>query len=117
MQTLGELKASGYPDRSVKDELRANLLERMKLGGPLFEGIVGFEDSVVPTLERAVLAGHDVILLGERGQAKSRLIRHLTGLLDERAPIVAGCEINDHPYRPICARCRAMVAEQGADTP
>ena len=117
MQTLGELKASGYPDRSVKDELRANLLERMKLGGPLFEGIVGFEDSVVPTLERAVLAGHDIILLGERGQAKSRLIRHLASLLDEQVPAVAGCEINDHPYHPICGRCRALEAEHGDELP
>ena len=117
MKTLGELKASGYPDRTVKEELRHNLLERMRAGGPLFEGIVGYEDSVVPTLERAVLAGHDVILLGERGQAKSRLIRHLASLLDEKVPAVEGCEINDHPYHPICARCRSLVAERGDDTP
>jgi magnesium chelatase subunit I len=115
--TLGDLRASGYPDRTVKDELRANLLARLASGRPLFPSIVGFEDSVIPTLERAILAGHDVIMLGERGQAKSRLIRHLTELLDESVPAVEGCELSDHPYRPICARCRALVAERGDATP
>ena len=79
--TLGELRASGYEDRSVKEELRSNLLARMASGEPLFPTLVGYEESVIPTLERALLAGHDIIFLGERGQAKSRLIRHLTGLL------------------------------------
>ena len=115
--TLGELRASGYRDRSVKEELRSNLLSRMATGEPLFPALVGYEDSVIPTLERALLAGHDIILLGERGQAKSRLIRHLTSLLDERVPVVEGCEINDHPYRPICARCGSLVAERGDDVP
>jgi magnesium chelatase subunit I len=114
--TLGALRASGYEDRPVKEELRSNLLARMASGEPLFPTLVGYEESVIPTLERALLAGHDIIFLGERGQAKSRLIRHLTGLLDEGVPIVAGCEINDHPYHPICARCRALVAERGDDT-
>ena len=115
--TLGELRASGYPDRSVKEELRANLLTRLSSGGRLFESIVGFDDTVIPTLERALLAGHDIILLGERGQAKSRLIRHLTELLDKSIPVIDGCEVNDHPYRPICSRCRTLVQEREDATP
>jgi magnesium chelatase subunit I len=114
--TLGELRGSGYPDRTIKEELRENLLVRLADGSPLFPSIIGFEDSVLPGLERGVLAGHDLILLGERGQAKTRLIRHLLELLDEEVPVVEGCEVNDHPYRPICARCRALVAESGDDT-
>src|SRR6266567_7113443 len=115
--TLGELRASGYPDRSVKEELRTNLLAKLVRGEQLFPSIVGFDDSVLPALERGILAGHDLIMLGERGQAKTRLIRHLVGLLDEMAPVVAGCEVNDHPYRPICARCRTVVAAEGDATP
>ena len=115
--TLGELRAAGYPDRSVKEELRHNLLEWLRGGKQLFPSIVGFDDSVVPALERGILAGHDLILLGERGQAKTRLIRHLLELLDDEIPIVAGCEVNDHPYRPICARCRALVRTDGDATP
>ncbi|HEX6262933.1 MAG TPA: AAA family ATPase [Actinomycetota bacterium] len=115
--TIEALRETGYPDRSVKEELRDNLLARLRGGEELFPGVLGFTDSVLPALERGILAGHDLILLGERGQAKTRLIRHLTGLLDEETPIVAGCEVNDHPFRPICARCRALVAEHGGDTP
>ena len=115
--TVGDLRAAGYPDRSVKEELRHNLLARLRSGEPAFPGVVGFEGSVVPALERGILAGHDLILLGERGQAKTRLIRAIVGLLDEAVPAVAGCEINDHPYRPICARCRALVAQEGESTP
>jgi magnesium chelatase subunit I len=115
--TLGELRAAGYEDRSVKDEMRANLLAGLGRNQPLFPSIVGYEDTAVPTLERAILAGHDVILLGERGQAKSRMIRHLVDLLDEWAPALAGCEINDHPFRPICARCRDLVAGAGDEAP
>ena len=111
--TLGELRSSGYPERSVKEELRSNLLARLHSGEALFPSIVGYEDSVLPTIERAVLAEHDVIILGERGQAKSRLMRYLVELLDETVPVIGGCEINDHPYRPICARCRALVDEMG----
>jgi magnesium chelatase subunit I len=111
--TIAELRTAGYPDRSVKEELRANLLERLGRGESLFPHIVGFQDSVLPALERGILAGHDLILLGERGQAKTRLIRNIVDLLDERSPAIAGCEVNDHPYRPICARCRAIVAEDG----
>ena len=115
--TLGELRRSGYADRSVKDELRANLLARLRSGEQLFPRIVGFDDSVLPALERGVLAGHDLILLGERGQAKTRLIRSVVDLLDELAPAIAGCEVNDHPYRPICARCRELVARDGDAAP
>jgi magnesium chelatase subunit I len=115
--TLGQLKASGYPDRTVKDELRANLLVRLRSGERVFPDIVGFEDSVAPALERAILAGHDVIMLGERGQAKSRLMRHLVDLLDESAPIVEGSELNDHPYHPVSAMARNMVTELGDETP
>jgi len=115
--TLGELRASGYPSRTVKQELRDNLIARLDRGEELFGSIVGYGSSVLPGLERGILAGHDVILLGERGQAKTRLIRHLIELLDDEIPVVEGCEVNDHPYHPICARCRSLVAERGADTP
>ena len=111
--TIGELRAAGYPDLTVKEELRANLLAKLERGEALFETIVGFDDTVLPSLERGILAGHDLILLGERGQAKTRLIRRVVDLLDERSPAIAGCEVNDHPYRPICARCRALVADDG----
>src|SRR5215468_12073176 len=113
--TLGQLRASGHQHRSVKQELRHNLLEAMRAGQNAFPGIIGFEQTVLPHLERAIIAGHDVILLGERGQGKTRLIRTLTGLLDEWTPAVAGCEINDHPFAPACARCRRLAAEQGDD--
>src|SRR6266508_635161 len=115
--TIGELRAGGYPDRTVKEELRENLLSRLGRGEDLFPSIVGFDESVIPALERGILAGHDLIMLGERGQAKTRLIRHLVGLLDEETPVIAGCEVNDHPYRPICARCRAVVASEGDAVP
>ena len=115
--TLGALVASGYEPRPVKAELRENVIARLRAGQPCFPGIVGFEDTVGPQLERALLAGHDVVLLGERGQGKTRLIRSLSALLDEWIPVVAGCEINDDPTAPICARCRRLAAEQGDDLP
>ena len=115
--TLGALRASGHVHRSVKEEIRANLLARLAEGADPFPGIVGFDQTVRPELERALLAGHDVVLLGERGQGKTRLIRTLAGLLDESTPVVAGCEINDHPYEPVCGRCRRLAAELGDDLP
>ena len=115
--TLGDLRAAGYENRTVKDELRANLLAKMALGEELFPGILGFDETVVPALERGILAGHDLVLLGERGQAKTRLVRAIVNLLDETVPAIEGCEIHDDPYRPICARCRALVFEEGDATP
>jgi magnesium chelatase subunit I len=117
VRTLGELRASGHEYRSVKDEVRQNLLARLRAGEDPFPGILGFDETVRPHLERALIAGHDVILLGERGQGKTRLIRTLTGLLDEWSPVITGCEINDHPYAPVCVRCRRLAAELGEDLP
>jgi magnesium chelatase subunit I len=113
--TRGALRASGWRDRTVKAELRHNAIERLRAGRALFPGIVGFEDTVEPALERALLAGHDIVLLGERGQAKTRIIRSLVGLLDPEVPAMAGCEINDSPLDPSCARCRALVDDEGDD--
>jgi magnesium chelatase subunit I len=115
--TLGALRASGYPDRTVKQEVAANAAARLRAGEPIVPGLVGFERTVLPALETALLAGHDLILLGERGQAKSRIIRSLATLLDEAVPVVAGSEINDHPYHPFTPAARRVVAEMGDDTP
>ena len=115
--TIGELRASGWRNRGVKEEIRDNLIARLRSDEPIFTGIVGYEDSVIPGVERAILAGHDVIILGERGQAKTRLIRQLVDLLDETLPIIEGCEINDSPLAPVCARCRALVEATGDETP
>src|SRR5438445_4032687 len=115
--TVGELRASGHAYLTVKDEIRRNLLARMRVGEDRFPGIIGFGQSVLPHLERALLAGHDAILLGERGQGKTRLIRTLPGLLDEWTPAVAACEINAHPYQPVCARSQRLAAAQGDDLP
>jgi magnesium chelatase subunit I len=114
--TLGELRASGWTSRSIKEELRANAIDRIRNGVELFPGVMGYEDTVLPQLEHAVLAGHDVVLLGERGQAKTRIIRSLTNLLDEWMPIIAGSEINDDPYEPISRYAIDIVAEDGDDT-
>ncbi len=115
--TLGQLRESGWVSVPVKEEVRANTVARIASGRPIVEGIIGFEDTVLPQLETALLAGHDVIFLGERGQAKTRLIRSLTGLLDEWLPVVAGSEINDDPYRPVSRHGRDLVAERGNDAP
>src|SRR3954471_10384360 len=115
--TLAELRASGHDHKSVKAELRDNLLARMRSGADRFPGIVGFDDTVLPQVERAILAGHDMVLLGERGQGKTRLIRTIAALLDEWTPIVQGCEINDHPYAPVCTRCRRLAADKGDELP
>jgi len=115
--TLGELRASGHAYETVKEEIRRNLLAAMRAGEQRFAGIIGFDQTVLPQLERALLAGHDTMLLGERGQGKTRLIRTLSTLLDEWTPVVDGCEINDHPYQPVCARCRRLAAERGDALP
>ena len=111
--TLADLRSSGHVHRGVKTEIRQNLIARLAAGEPSMPGIVGFDDTVIPEVERALLAGHDIVLLGERGQGKTRLIRTLVGLLDEWTPVIAGCEINDHPYAPVCARCIALVDTDG----
>ena len=115
--TLGALRASGWTSRSVREEIRSNLLDRLAAGEPSFHGLVGYEQTVVPAVETALLCGHDLILLGERGQAKTRLMRQLAGLLDEWTPAVAGSEICDDPTRPVSAWARARVAEKGDETP
>ena len=114
--TLGALKQSGYKSVPVRDEMRRNLIGHMERGEELFPGIVGYDDSVLPQLENAILAGQDIILLGERGQAKSRIIRALVNLLDETIPIVAGSEINDDPFNPASRYAIELVADQGDDT-
>ncbi|MEL7209472.1 MAG: sigma 54-interacting transcriptional regulator, partial [Actinomycetota bacterium] len=115
--TLGALRKSNWVSRSVKEELRQNAVAKIRSGQQLFPGVLGYEDTVLPQLEHAVLAGHDVVFLGERGQAKTRMIRSLTGLLDEWMPIVAGSEINDDPYNPVSAPAKELVADKGDDTP
>ncbi len=115
--TIGELRSSGYRTISVKAEMRKNMIEKIRKGEELFSGIVGYDESVIPQVENAILSGQDVILLGERGQAKSRLIRSLVSLLDEEIPIIAGCEINDDPFEPICKACRDSVDMQGDKVP
>ncbi len=114
--TIGELKAAGWVSRTVKEEIRANVVAKLAAGQPLIEGIVGYDDTVLPQLANALLAGHDVIFLGERGQGKTRIMRSLTGLLDEWMPIVAGSEINDDPFAPVSRYARDLVAELGDDT-
>jgi magnesium chelatase subunit I len=116
-RTLRELRAARYQTVSVKDELRRNLITKLRSGEKLFPGIVGYDETVVPQLINAILARHNIILLGLRGQAKSRIIRLLTELLDERIPIIAGSEVNDDPFRPISAYGRHILAEQGESTP
>jgi magnesium chelatase subunit I len=114
---LGELKESGWVSRPVKEEVRTNAIARIAEGKQLVDGVIGYEDTVLPQLENALIAGHDVIFLGERGQAKTRMIRWLTELLDEWMPIIAGSEINDDPYNPVSQHARVLIAERGDDTP
>jgi len=115
--TIRELRDSGYTTRSVKQELRDNLIARLRRGETLFPGIVGYEQTVVPQIENALLSGQDIVFLGERGQAKTRLARLLVGLLDAEMPALAGCEISDDPFAPICQACRHRVGEQGERAP
>ena len=114
--TIGELKASGYTPVSVKQELRRNLIKMIKNHKEVFPGIIGYHDTVIPVIENAVLSGHDIIFLGERGQAKSRLMRAIAQLLDDEIPAVKDCEINDDPFAPICKHCRDMIAGKGDRT-
>jgi len=117
IHTLGELRNSGYKIRSIKDEMRENLLAKIARGERTFPGIHGYDRTVIPALHNAILSKHDVILLGLRGQAKTRILRSLTTLLDERIAIIEGCEINDSPLQPACKRCRRLAAEKGDDLP
>src|SRR6516164_9166694 len=117
IRTLGELKRSGYRSRPVKQEIRDNLICRLKSGEALFPGIIGYDDTVIPQLVNAVLSRHNFILLGLRGQAKSRILRGLVDLLDEKIPVVPGCEIHDDPLAPLCAACRVRMTKEGDKLP
>src|SRR5688572_26003532 len=116
-RTVGELKKAGWRPQSVKEEMRTNLLGKMKEGATLFPGILGYDESVIPQVSNAILSRHNMILLGLRGQAKSRLLRSLTTLLDPALPSIAGCEIHDDPLAPLCRRCRDLVQDRGDETP
>src|ERR1700712_3440245 len=116
-RTLGELKASGYRMESVKDEMRRNLVARIRGGEPLFPDILGYEETVVPQIQNAILSKHDLLFLGLRGQAKTRMLRQLVHLLDDAMPIVEGSEVNDHPYAPLSKESRDKVALLGEATP
>ena len=113
IKTLGQLKKSGYRNRSVKEEIRENLIRKLKNKEATFPGILGYEDSVIPDTERALLSRHNILFLGLRGQAKTRMARQMTELLDEWVPFVTGSEINDDPYRPISKFSRNLIAEKG----
>jgi magnesium chelatase subunit I len=117
IETLGDLRRSGYRSRPVKQEIRDNLVCKLRAGEPLFPGIIGYDETVIPQLVNAVLSRHNFILLGLRGQAKSRILRGLVDLLDERIPVVPGCEIHDDPTAPLCSACRARVVKEGDDLP
>src|SRR5580658_2613244 len=113
LRTFGDLKNAGYKIKPVRIEMRDNLLVLLRNKERIMPGIIGYDDSVIPEIENGVLAGHHMVFLGERGQAKSRIVRALTSLLDEFVPAVKGCEINDDPYAPVCRECRQRLAQQG----
>ncbi|HEU5438910.1 MAG TPA: sigma 54-interacting transcriptional regulator [Ktedonobacterales bacterium] len=115
--TIRELRESGYRPLPVREEMRRNLVRKLRDGEELFPGIVGYEETVIPQVENAILSGQDIVLLGERGQAKTRIARSLVNLLDEETPAISGCEINDSPFAPICRACQLRVAEEGDETP
>src|SRR5438309_5495480 len=117
IHTLGELRRSSRRSRPVKQEIRDNLVRKLQTGEMLFPGIIGYDDTVVPQLVNAILSKHNFILLGLRGQAKSRILRGLVDLLDERIAVVPGCEIHDDPLAPLCSACRARIAREGEDMP
>jgi magnesium chelatase subunit I len=112
-KTIAELKSSGYKTVPVKDEIRNNLIRKLQQNEELFPGIIGYEKTVIPSIVNAILAKHDILLLGLRGQAKSRLVRALPSLLDEFIPVIKGCEINDSPFQPVCKHCRDIVHQLG----
>ena len=121
-RTLGDLRSSefgneSYRTRTIKDEMRQNLIRKLQRKDPIFSGIIGYEETVVPQVINAILSRHNMILLGLRGQAKSRILRELTTFLDEAVPVISGCEINDNPFNPICRRCRDLIQESGDRTP
>src|SRR5881392_1631360 len=116
IETLGDLRRSGYRSRPVKQEIRDNLVCKLRSGDTLFPGIIGYDETVIPQIVNALLSRHNFILLGLRGQAKSRILRGLIGLLDGEMPVVAGCEINDDPFKPICRACRERIATEGENT-
>src|SRR6476646_9337133 len=117
IETLGDLRRSGYRSRPVKQEIRDNLVCKLRSGEALFPGIIGYDETVIPQLVNAVLSRHNFILLGLRGQAKSRILRALVDLLDEQIPVVPGCEIHDNPLAPLCASCRARIVKEGDALP
>lgn len=117
IKTIGELKASGYTTKSIKDELRDNLILKLKKGETVFKGILGFENTVIPDIERAILSRHSILLLGLRGQAKTRIARQLVDLLDEYIPVVTGSELNDDPLQPLSRYAKDLIAAQGDNTP
>ncbi|MCC5937311.1 MAG: magnesium chelatase [Lunatimonas sp.] len=117
IKNLGQLKAAGYTPKSIKDELRNNLIEKIKRQENVFEGIWGYEDTVIPDIERAILSKHNINLLGLRGQAKTRIARMMTHLLDEYVPVVAGAELNDDPLQPLSTQAKQLIREKGEDTP
>ena len=117
IKTLGELNVSGYTSQPVKDEIRANLIRKLRSGTRVFEGIIGYEDTVIPDIQRALLSRHNIILLGLRGQAKTRIARMMVGLLDEYIPIIKGSEVNDDPMNPLSRYARDLIAEHGEETP
>src|SRR5438128_6968699 len=117
IHTLGELRQARLHSRPVKQEIRDNLVRKLQAGDTLFPGIIGFDETVVPQLVNAILSKHNFILLGLRGQAKSRILRGLVDLLDEQIPVVPCCEIHDNPLAPLCASCRARVEKEGDNLP
>src|SRR6187549_21321 len=117
LQTLGDLRRSGLYSRPVKQEIRDNLVAKLQAGDTLFPGIIGYDETVIPQLVNAILSRHNFILLGLRGQAKSRILRGMVDLLDDRIPVMPGCEIHDDPLAPICASCRARISAQGDGLP
>src|ERR671930_1243082 len=117
IQTLGDLRRAGFRTRPIKQEVRDNLVRKLQAGEPLFPGIIGYDETVIPQLVNAILSRHNFILLGLRGQAKSRILRGLIDLLDDEIPVVPGCEIHDDPLAPLCAACRTRVATEGDAMP